>query len=163
MLFRSVDLQYKCNNKVKNENDEDVECGNVVKLEVNILDVKPEVNENHKTKIEFSPKLGIVMKYPSFKSVEDNEKLEGTEADKLMNVLAGCIESIYTDEDIFYAKDVSKQELVEFVENLTREQFVKVQEFFDTMPKIKKNLDFKCNKCGYHEEITVQGLQSFFV
>lgn len=158
-----VDLQYKCNNKIKNENGEEEECGNVVKLEVNILDVKPEVSENHTSKISLAPNLGLVMKYPSFKSVEDNEKTEGTEADKLMNVLASCIESIYTNEDIFYAKDVQRQELIEFIENLTRDQFAKVQEFFDTMPKIKKNLDFKCSKCGYHEEITVQGLQSFFV
>ena len=48
------------------------------------------------------------------------------------------------------------------VNNLTQEQFVKVQKFFDTMPKMKKILDFKCGKCGYEEKIDVEGIQNFF-
>jgi DNA-directed RNA polymerase subunit M/transcription elongation factor TFIIS len=159
-----VDLQYKCNNKVKDEESgEEKDCGNVVKLEVNVLDIKPEISETHTTKIPLSPNMGIVMKYPSFKMVEDNAKLEGGEIEKLMNILLNCIESVYTEESIFYTKDISKEELSEFVENLTRDQFAKVQQFFDTMPKIKKQLDFTCKKCGYHETINVEGLQSFFV
>ena len=159
-----VDLQYKCNNKVKDEESgEEKDCGNVVKLEVNVLDIKPEISENHTTKIPLSPNMGIVMRYPSFKMVEDNAKLEGGEIEKLMSILLNCIESVYTEDSIFYTKDISKEELSEFVENLTRDQFAKVQEFFDTMPKIKKQLDFTCKKCGYHETINVEGLQSFFV
>lgn len=160
----TVDLQYKCNNKVKDEESgEEKDCGNVVKLEVNVLDIKPEISESHTTKIVLSPKMGIVMKYPSFKMVEDNVKVEGGEIEKLMNILLNCIESVYTEDSIFYAKDISKEELSDFVESLTRDQFTKVQEFFDTMPKIKKELDFTCKKCGYHENIKVEGLQSFFV
>jgi len=159
-----VNLQYKCNNKVKDEESgEEKDCGNVVKLEVNILDIKPKISEKHTTKIVLSPKMGIVMKYPSFKMVEDNVKVEGGEIEKLMSILLNCIESVYTEDSIFYAKDIPKEELSDFVESLTREQFAKVQEFFDTMPKIKKELSFICNKCGYKENIFVEGLQSFFV
>lgn len=160
----TIDLQYKCNNKVKDgESGEEKDCGNVVKLEVNILDIKPEVSNNHSTKIPLSPNMGIVMKYPSFKIVEENEKIDGSEVEKLMNILLNCIESVYTEDSIFYTKDISKEELSDFIESLTREQFVKVQEFFDTMPKIQKQMDFHCKKCGYHETINVEGLQSFFV
>ncbi len=158
-----VDLQYKCNNKVKDDKDEEVECGNNVKLSLNILDIKPEIAEGHSTKIELTPTMGIIMKYPSFKTIEATEKIEGGGVEKLMATIMNCIESVYTEETIFYAKDVSSQELSEFVESLTREQFAKVQLFFETMPKIKKKIDFDCKKCGYHENITVEGIQSFFV
>jgi hypothetical protein len=158
-----VELEYKCNNKVKDEKDEEKDCGNVVRLEVNVLDIKPEVSENHSTKVALTPTMGVVMKYPSFKVVENNEKVEGGEIEKLMNILVNCIESIYTEDSIFYAKDVTKQELSDFVESLTKEQFAKIQHFFESMPKIKKELDFTCKKCGYHENITVEGIQSFFV
>ena len=158
-----VELEYKCNNKVKDEKDEEKDCGNVVRLEVNVLDIKPEVSENHSTKVALTPTMGVVMKYPSFKVVENNEKVEGGEIEKLMNILVNCIESIYAEDSIFYAKDVTKQELSDFVESLTKEQFAKIQHFFESMPKIKKELDFTCKKCGYHENITVEGIQSFFV
>jgi len=158
-----VELEYKCNNKVNDENDEEKDCGNIVKLEVNVLDIKPEVSENHSTKVALTPTMGVVMKYPSFKVVENNEKVEGGEIEKLMNILVNCIESIYTEDSIFYAKDVTNQELSDFIESLTKEQFTKIQQFFESMPKIKKELDFTCNKCGYQENIFVEGLQSFFV
>jgi hypothetical protein len=162
-IGETVDLQYKCNNKLKDENGEEKDCGSIVKLEVNVLDIKPEVSENHSTKIALTSTMGVVMKYPSFKIVEDISKVEGGEIEKLMAILLNCIESVYTEDSIFYAKDISKEELGEFVENLTRDQFAKVQQFFDTMPKIKKELDFTCKKCGYHENIAIEGLQSFFV
>ena len=51
----------------------------------------------------------------------------------------------------------------EFIESMTKDQFLKIQEFFDTIPKLKKDIDFKCKKCGYSEKITIEGIQNFFV
>lgn len=157
-----VELPYKCNNKIT-VNDEEKECGNIVNLEMNLLEIRPDVHEKKLDKIVLDEKMGLLIRYPSFKIVEDAQKTEGSEIEKLMNVLVGCIDGIYTEETIYYSKDVPKKELLEFIENLTREQFNKIQEFFESMPKIKKEVDFECKKCGYHETITVEGLQSFFV
>lgn len=159
-----VELPYKCNNKITNDKGEEKECGNIVNLEVNVLEINPQTDSTHTNKIELTEKMGIIMKYPSFKMVEESEKTKDvTEVEKVMNILIACIDSIYTEEEMFYAKDVSKKELVDFVENLTREQFMKIQGFFDTIPKIKKDIHFECGKCGYHEDITIEGLQNFFV
>jgi hypothetical protein len=159
-----VELPYKCNHKITNDKDEEKECGNIVTLEVNVLEINPEIDPSHTNSIELADKMGIIMKYPSFKMVEDSEKSKDvTEVEKVMNILIACIDSIYTEEEIFYAKDVSKNELVDFVESLTRDQFLKIQGFFDTIPKIKKDIHFECGKCGYQEDITIEGLQSFFV
>lgn len=157
-----VELPYKCNNKITVDGQEK-ECGNVVNLEVNLLEIRPTMPEKRIDKIELNDKMGILVKYPSFKMIENAQKEDGSEIEKLMNVLVACIDGIYTEETVFYSKDVSKKELLEFIESLTREQFAKVQEFFESMPKIKKEMDFNCNKCGYHEDITIEGLQSFFV
>jgi hypothetical protein len=157
-----VELPYRCNNKVTKDGEEK-ECGNIVKLEMNLLEIHPEVHEKKIDKIELSDKMGILIKYPSFKMVEEAQKQDGSEVDKLMNILVACIDGVYTEETIFYSKDVPKKELMEFIENLTRDQFGKIQEFFETMPKIKKDVDFHCSKCGYEERISIEGLQSFFV
>jgi hypothetical protein len=157
-----VELPYRCNNKI-DANGEQKECGNIVTLQMNLLEIRPEVHEKKIDKIELSQNMGILIKYPSFRMVEEAQKQEGSEVDKLMNILVACIDGVYTEETIFYSKDVPKKELLDFIENLTREQFSKVQEFFETMPKIKKDVDFSCTKCGYQETITIEGLQSFFV
>jgi T4 bacteriophage base plate protein len=157
-----VELPYRCNNKI-DVNGEQKECGNIVTLQMNLLEIRPEVHEKKIDKIELSQNMGILIKYPSFKMVEEAQKQEVSEVDKLMNILVACIDGVYTEETIFYSKDVPKKELLDFIENLTREQFGKVQEFFETMPKIKKDVDFSCTKCGYQETITIEGLQSFFV
>ena len=153
-------MQYKCNNKVKNDKNEEGECGNLVKLKVNVLEIQPQIDPGHTNKIELSPKLGIVMRYPTMSMMEN---IEGDDdVQRITGVLLQCVDFIYDDENIYYKKDISTEELTEFFDNMTREQFAKVQKFFETLPKISKDLDFKCSKCGYHENINIEGIQNFF-
>jgi len=155
-----VDLKYTCNNKVKNEEGQEVECGNNVKIKVNVLEIEPTFNEKHTNKIELTSKLGIVMKYPNF-SIIDKVK-SNNDVEQILGIISNCIDYIYDEDTIYYRKDIDDLELTEFIENLTQKQFEKVQQFFETCPTIKKELDFKCNKCGYQEKIVVEGIQNFF-
>ena len=68
-----VDLKYKCNNKIHVGEEEQV-CGNLVEINMNILEIKPEIPENHTNKVELSDTMGVFMKYPNFKLIE---KLKG--------------------------------------------------------------------------------------
>ena len=154
------ELQYKCNNKIKDDSGEEKTCNNVVKLDFNLLDVKPQIEKNHTNKIELGPKMGVVMKYPNFKMVESIET--GSEVETLLKIIVECVDYIYDEDNIYYKKDVTEKELQEFVESMSREQFSKIQTFFDTMPRLKKEVEFKCTKCGYNEKIMVEGLQNFF-
>lgn len=160
----TVELQYKCNNNIKNENGEEVVCGNKMKFNVNLLDVKPELLEKHTNNIKISDNLGIVMKYPdmSILSGEEFTAAEDVTIDKVMEVILKSIDYIYDEETIYYKKDVSDKEMIDFIESLTQSQFKYIQDFFETSPKLQKTINFKCNKCGYQEEIVVEGLQSFF-
>jgi len=152
-------LRYTCNNIIKGEENEEKKCGGIVKLDLNLLDIQPIKNENHTNIIKLSEKLGMTMRYPSFSILEDL-KIE-SESD-LLKLLVGCIQSIYDEDQVYYAKDVSEEELIEFIDNLQQSDIQKVQEFFLTMPKLEKMMDFNCPKCGYHEEIKLEGIQNFF-
>ena len=155
-----VELSYKCNNTVKDEEGNEKTCNHIVKLDFNLFDVKPEFNDKHTNKIELGKDLGIVMRYPTFESVEEIEDV--SDVDKVFSILSTCIDYVYDADNIYYAKDVTKEELNEFVESMTRDQFEKVKDFFDTMPKLRKRVDFKCGRCGYSENIEVEGIQNFF-
>ena len=100
--------KYKCNNKI-HVGEEEKTCGNLVEFEVNITDIKPEIPENHTNKIELTPTMGVVMKYPNFKMLD---KISSTsESEMLMETTLGCIDYIYDEDEIHYAKDVKKEEL----------------------------------------------------
>ena len=157
-----INLSYKCNNDIKNEEDEEThKCANVVQIDLNVLDIKPKTDKKPETKIEITEKLGIVMKYPNFNALRsyDGEN----QNDMVFKLTIDCIEYIYDGDQIYYAKDATEEELVEFIEGMQSKDLEKIKNFFDNMPKISKDVDFKCNKCGYEENITIEGLESFFV
>jgi DNA-directed RNA polymerase subunit M/transcription elongation factor TFIIS len=156
-----INLQYKCNNKVKNEADEETVCGNLEKFDVNLLEILPTKDPKHDKKIMLSDKLGIMMKYPTFEMIAN---LKGqNENETLMELLTICVDNIFDQDNIYYTKDVTKEELEEFIDNLQQKDLEKIQEFFETAPKIKKDISFNCRKCGYKESIVVEGLQNFFI
>lgn len=154
-----VNLKYTCNNDILDEQGESKKCGGVVKLDLNLLEIQPTKDAAHSNKIELTDKLGIVMKYPNFDMIQ---KLNIQNEADLLNVVIGCIDYIYDEEQMYYAKDTSKKELEEFIENLQQSDMEKIQKFFQTMPKLSKNFDFKCPKCGYSENMNVEGIQNFF-
>lgn len=157
-----VKLQYTCNNHLPLEEGqtEQKTCGNIVELDfdLNTVDV---VNAVKEPKIQITDKMGIVMKYPTFdilKTISDDDEV----TDAIMDMTIGCIDYIYDDESIYYTKDYAKEELIDFIESLQTKDLEKIRDFFNMMPKLKKNVMFKCGKCGYEEEIEVEGLQNFF-
>jgi len=156
-----VDLKYQCNNIVKDENGENKQCSSVEKFQIKLLDIKPTKGENHTDKIQLSEKLGVVMKYPTFEMIA---KLENKSEDEiLMDLLVNCIDYVYDEDNIYRTKDLPKEEVVEFIDSMQQKDLEKIQEFFETAPKLKHTINFGCKKCGYKEDIPVEGLQNFFI
>ena len=156
-----VNLRYKCNNMIKNENGEEHKCNGVVEFDLNLIEVEPTKNPNHVNKIKITENLGIAFKYPTFEMVQKYESMNENEV--MIRILIDCIDYIYDKDQIYYAKDTPKEELEEFIDSLQQKDLEKFKEFFDTMPEVKKDVHFKCPKCEYEEDITIKGMQNFFV
>jgi hypothetical protein len=157
-----VKVKYKCNNIVgQKEDGDDKRCDNIVDIEVNVLEINPEFGEGHSNKIELTDKLGIQFKYPTFEMIESMAGKEENEV--IFDLIIKCIDYIYDDEKIYYSKDVTEDEIIDFIDSLTQEHLENIKEFFDTMPKVKKSVSFDCSKCGHHEDIDIEGVQNFFV
>ena len=156
-----VELRYRCNNKLKDENGEEKSCGGAVEFDLNLLEITPTKNPEHTNKIQLTDNLGVCLKYPTFEMIQKYETMD--ENDVMMNVLVDCIDFIYDKDSVYYAKDSTKEELMDFVDNLQQVHLEKIKKFFDTLPEIKKDVHFKCPKCGYEEDIEIKGMQNFFV
>ena len=134
-----------------------------VDTDIDLTEVKVQVEDGHTNKIELTDDMGMVMTYPtidSFQTAGVNE----ISAENMIDLIGTCILEIYEDngEKVYEAKDSTKKELVEFIEQLNSKQFMKVQEFFDTMPKLKHTVTVKNPKTKKESEVTLEGLNDFF-
>jgi hypothetical protein len=151
-----VENKYICNNIVN-----DVECGNKMEVNINLLEVEVEKKEDVSNVIELTNKLSMKLKYPEFSTIEKLSK-KNNNIDIAFEMIVDSIEYIYDGEQYYYANESTPKELMEFVENLNQEQFSKIENFFDNLPKIVKKIEMKCGKCGFDHSIEIEGLQSFF-
>lgn len=133
-----------------------------LKVSIDLTNLQVEFPEGASKKIPLFGDVGVVMKYPTFETMTKMEKLDVEDVDAIFDVIASSIDLIYQGEELFYAKEQSKEELLEFLYNLTNEQFQNLQTFFKKMPKISKTIEYNCPLCGKHHSVTLEGMQSFF-
>jgi rubrerythrin len=94
--------------------------------------------------------------------IKDLENMDQTDAESIFKIVTKSIDFIYDGDELHYAKDQTEAELKEFLENLSQEQFKKIQQFFETMPKLSKEVQYDCPVCNHHHEKVIEGLSSFF-
>ncbi len=132
-------------------------------VEVNLEEVKVQVNDDHTNKIELGNKMGMIMTYPTIDSFTETG-LQEINASNMTSLISGCIMQIYEDdgEKVYEAKDQTQKELQEFIESMNTSQFKKVQHFFDSMPRLKHDIEVKNPKTKKVTKITLSGLNDFF-
>jgi len=132
-------------------------------VEVKLDDVKVQVEDGHTNKIELDNDMGMIMTYPNIDSFKDSGVTTIT-AENMLEVISTCILQIYEQkgEKVYEAKDQTRKELADFIEQLQTKHFKKVQQFFDTMPKLKHTIKIKNPKTKKESEIVLAGLNDFF-
>ena len=132
-------------------------------VEIDLNEVKVQVEDEHTNKIELTDSMGMIMTYPNIDSFTENG-IQDINASNMLDVIGTCILQIYEDkgEKVYEAKDQTKKELVEFIEQLNTKQFQDVQKFFDTMPRLKHTIKVKNPKTKKTSDVTLSGLNDFF-
>ena len=132
-------------------------------VEIDLNEVKVQVEDGHTNKIELTDSMGMIMTYPNIDSFTENG-IQDINASNMLDVIGTCILQIYEDkgEKVYEAKDQTKKELVEFIEQLNTKQFQDVQKFFDTMPRLKHTIKVKNPKTKKTSDVTLSGLNDFF-
>ena len=132
-------------------------------VELNLNEVKVQVGDNHTNKIDLGNDMGMIMKYPSIDSFSDSG-IKDINPGNMLEVIGNCILQIYEKkgEKVYETKDQTKKEVEEFIESLNTKQFKDVQQFFETMPKLKHEITITNPKTKVENKITLTGLNDFF-
>lgn len=139
----------------------DNEDGETYDFKINLNDIKVEFPEKTLNKIEISDTAGFTMKYPQASLYADKEFLKTDAADTFDLLVVSCIDKIYSGDDIYEASLYKKEELKEFMDNLTIATFDKVREFFGNIPSMKHEIKYT-NKMGTERTIVLRDLNDFF-
>lgn len=147
------------------KNSEGNECGHVVTFKLNLMDVEVQKEEEHTDKIllDEDSKIGVCLKYPTM-ALADRIQAAGQQSqiDVVLTLVTDSIDYIYDAENVYPAKESSKKELLEFVNDLSQEQFAKLTNFFNGMPKLKHTIKWRCPECQNEESIDLEGMANFF-
>ena len=105
------------------------------------------------------------MKPPSYSEIVHSERILSEDAaptDRLFALVIKYIDAVLTDEERIDIKDLQHEEIVEFLESMTSEQFTKIREYMENQPILKHDVNFSCESCGFQNNFTLEGLQDFF-
>lgn len=157
-IGESVDINYTCNNTIADRG----RCGNVFPAKIDIANCSVTKDDTISKDIRLSGNTTVKMKYPNYttmKKILDNDNV----INKKINIIAGSIEMIQVGDNIYTSKDFTKQELIEFIENLTQEQYRKLEYFVDNFPSFVITTEAMCPACGYTHKLEYKDFASFFV
>jgi hypothetical protein len=136
------------------------ECGETIKLDIDLSKVEVVKNKNYSDLVQLTDDIMIRLSPPSIDNVIGAETKN--QIDLVMEIVRECLVEIIEGEDIFSAQDHTKEELDDFLNSLNSGQFQKIQGYYDSLPKMKQDIEYTCKKCGKTEKQTLEGLASFF-
>ena len=136
-------------------------CKFTTEVKINLEEIKVEKSEKHTNKIMLNDEIGVIMSYPNLSLMKDFKEIS-SESEIGMKLMKDSIRMIFTEEETHERGSFAEEELDEFIDSLTSEQFAKLKDFYDTMPQLTHVAKYTCNTCGEEKETTIQGLESFF-
>ena len=135
-----------------------------VPVTIDLDDIHVQKVDDHTNQIKIDNNIMMEMKYPSLDQFIKNnfDFKEGNQMDQSFDLIASCIDKIYTEDEVWSTADCTKKEVKEFLESMNSSQFKDIEKFFETMPKLKHNLTIKNPKTKVESEVVLEGLASFF-
>lgn len=131
-----------------------------VPYELNLENVECQVQDDHSNEIQINEDIKIVFRYPLLNDLQ-NVKASAGDSEKTFHFMECCIDSIHSGDDVFQRIDIKDKEISDFIEQFTNEQFEKITQFFNTMPKLRHVVKVTNPKTKKKNEILLEGLESF--
>ena len=133
-----------------------------VPLEINVEDIQIQKSENHSRIIPLNDTISVVMKYPSMEMFVKTNFTASAKTEDVFEIAASCIEQVVEGEDVYETKSFSKKEINDFLDSLDTAQFLLIQKFFETMPKLSHTVKVTNPITNVESDVILEGLASFF-
>lgn len=135
-----------------------------VPTSINIDEIKVIIEDGHQKDIKLDDTYSLRMRYPSLDEFVKNNFATASDisVDDTFDLIASCVDQVYSEEESWAAADCTQKELSQFVESLNSNQFKEVEKFFETMPKLSHTVTVINPNTKKENEVVLEGLQNFF-
>ena len=135
-----------------------------VKVNINLDDINIQKVDDHIKQVKLDDDLMMEMRYPSLDQfIKNNFDFKDENVmDQSFQLIASCIDKIFTDEEVWATADCTKKEVNEFLDSMNSQQFKQIEKFFDTMPKLTHTIKVTNPKTKVESDVVLEGLASFF-
>jgi hypothetical protein len=135
-----------------------------VPVEIDLDEIRVQRNDDHTRQIKLNDTLMMEMKYPSLDQfIKNNFDFEDKNVmDQSFDLIASCVDKIYSEEEVWAADDCTKKEIKDFLEQMNSSQFKEIEKFFETMPKLSHKIKVTNPNTKVESEVVLEGLASFF-
>ena len=135
-----------------------------VPVEIDLDEIRVQRNDDHTKQIKLDDTLMMEMKYPSLDQfIKNNFDFEDKNVmDQSFDLIASCVDKIYSEEEVWAADDCTKKEIKDFLEQMNSSQFKEIEKFFETMPKLSHKIKVTNPNTKVESEVVLEGLSSFF-
>ena len=135
-----------------------------VPVTINLDDIEVQKNDEHSNRIKVDDSIMMEMKYPSLDQfIKNNFDFNDKNAmDQSFELIATCIDKVFTEDEVWAVEDCSKKEIVDFLEQMNSSQFKEIEKFFETMPKLSHSITVKNPKTKKENVVVIEGLAGFF-
>ena len=136
-----------------------------VQVSIDLDDIQVMKNDDHDNKIKLDDNLMMELKYPSLDQfIKNNFEFDEKNAmAQSFELIATCIDKIYTEDEVWASADCTKKEMKDFLEQMNSSQFKEIEKFFETMPKLSHTIKVTNPKTKVESDVVLEGLASFFV
>ena len=135
-----------------------------VPVKINLDDIQVQKTEEHTKQVKLDDTLMMEMKYPSLEQfIKSNfDFSDKNQMDQSFQLIASCIDKIYSEEEVWAVADCTKKEINDFLDSMNSNQFKGVEKFFETMPKLSHTVTVTNPVTEVESEVVIEGLASFF-
>ena len=133
-------------------------------IEIDLTKVDVQVDDDHDNKVVIDEKrnLGVVFDYPTLSTYDISKDIDTVNTEDVFNLIYSCVNHIYEGDKIYPGKDSTLNEKKEFFESISQKNLVDIRKFFDSIPRLKQEVEVENPKTKVKSIVTLKGLQDFF-
>jgi len=132
-----------------------------VPVTLNLEEIECHVDDSHNNNIKLTDSVGIILGYPNYEMIKG---LAGKtlNSELVIDIVKKSIIQVYDGDTVYESSDFTEKELDEFLDGFTTEALKKIKIFFDTMPRLRHEIEVENPETKVKSKVVLEGLRSFF-